>query len=680
MTIKAGLSNKLMFVTGTAVTVAFVGFLGVTGWRTADRVRSDVTDLAIKEAQIAAHQVGLQLTEAVSAGTAMTAAMSGLLETGAARRTDFVSVARATALRYPNLYGAWMGDRVEGTLGAMLPGNEAVNQKGVFTPYWTKGAAGGLDFSTFAFDGTEQWYRGPIASGRSLVTEPYLTTRGDLVTSITAPVTLDGRVVAIGGVDIKLDTLPTILGALHPFGSGRVMLLSQAGKWLSPPIKSLEMKPYDGVGTSEVKTALSDGGWRVLAGGPDGALRLIYPFSAPGMNTTWAVVMDVPAQVITQPIYAQLAETATGGLIVLLVVLVTLYGSTKLLIDRPLTRSVRTIEALIDRRYDTAIADRDRTDEIGAIAKALEIFRDKAREAERLAEAQEVQQRNQLSRAETIQAQSQAFDGRVSSLTEAVLKLVGDLDTASSAPKGGADATSLRSTSVAAASEQASANVGAVASAAEELLASVQEIGRQITLSTEIAASAVVQAQDARGKVDALAGAAGRINEVIKLINSIAAQTNLLALNATIEAARAGPAGKGFAVVAAEVKELANQTSRATDEIAVQIAAVQSGTGDAVEIIQAVFGTIERMSAISLSIREATDQQGMAMHEIARNIQEASMGTLEVSENISAVSRSAGETGETASLVSSAAIVLQGKSNELRGEVLSFLTNIRRAS
>jgi methyl-accepting chemotaxis protein len=680
MTIKDGLSNKLMFATGAAVTVALVGFLGMTGWRTAERVRADVTALAVKEAQVASNQVGLQLTEAVSAGTAMTAAVSGLLETGTARRTDLVSVARATALRYPNLYGAWMGDTVERALGTMLPGSEATNQKGVFTPYWTKSASGTLEFSTFAFDGTEQWYRGPIASGRSLVTEPYLTTRGDLVTSITAPVITAGRIVAIGGVDIKLDTLPAILGALRPFGNGRVMLLSQAGKWVSPPTKGLEMKPYDEVGASEVKAALSDGRWRVLAGGPDGALRLIYPFSAPGMNTTWAVVMDVPAQVIAQPIYGQLAETATGGLIVLLVVLVTIYLTTRLLVDRPLTRSVRTIEALIDRRYDTVIADRDRTDEIGAIAKALEIFRDKARQAELLAEAQEVQQRNQLARAETIRGHSQAFDGRVSTLTEAVLTLVGDLDTASSALKGGADATSLRSTSVAAASEQASANVGAVASAAEELLASVQEIGRQITLSTEIAASAVVQAEDAKGKVDALAGAAGRINEVIKLINAIAAQTNLLALNATIEAARAGPAGKGFAVVAAEVKELASQTSRATDEIAVQIAAVQAGTGDAVQIIQDIFGTIERMSAISLSIREATDQQGMAMHEIARNIQEASVGTLEVSENISAVSRSANVTGETASLVSSAAIVLQGKSNELRGEVLAFLSNIRLAS
>ncbi len=677
MSIKYGLSRKLMAVTGTAVTVALMGFLGVTAWRNAERVRVDVIELAIKEASSASGQVGIQLTEAVSAGTAMTAGISGLIETGTAQRAEIVSMTRATALRYPNLYGAWMCETVDRLLNRALPGTEAVNDKGLFTPYWTKNAAGTPEFSTFAFDGTEQWYRAPVASGKSLVTEPYLTTRGDLVTSITAPVMLDGRVVGVGGVDIKLDMLPGMLGALRPFGSGRVMLLSQAGKWLAPPAEGLEMKPYEGAEVGEVRAALSDGQWRVLTVGPESGLRLIYPFSAPGMNTTWAVVMDIPAQVIAQPVYRQLAEVAAGGVLLLVVVLITIYAAAKLLIDRPLTRSVRTIENLIERRYETVIADKERKDEIGAIAQALEIFRDKLRQAERLAEEQEVRQRHQMSRAESIRSHSQLFDSKVSTLTDTVLNLVGDLDAASSTLKGGAEATSLRSASVAAASEQTSANVGAVASAAEELLASVGEIGRQIDLSTQIAASAVAQAAEARTKVDTLAGAAHRIDAVIRLIHSIAAQTNLLALNATIEAARAGPAGRGFAVVATEVKQLADQTTRATEEIALQIAAVQNGTGDAVAVIESIFDTIERMSAIAQTIREASAQQGLAMHEVVRNIQEASAGTHEVSASIAAVSQAASETGETAKVVSSAAVVLQDKSNALRSEVLTFLSNVR---
>ncbi|GJE76929.1 methyl-accepting chemotaxis protein [Methylorubrum suomiense] len=164
---------------------------------------------------------------------------------------------------------------------------------------------------------------------------------------------------------------------------------------------------------------------------------------------------------------------------------------------------------------------------------------------------------------------------------------------------------------------------------------------------------------------------------MIRLIHSIAAQTNLLALNATIEAARAGPAGRGFAVVATEVKQLADQTTRATEEIALQIAAVQNGTGDAVAVIESIFDTIERMSAIAQTIREASAQQGLAMHEVVRNIQEASAGTHEVSASIAAVSQAASETGETAKVVSSAAVVLQDKSNALRSEVLTFLSNVR---
>ena len=679
MFMRRSLANKLMLAAGTAVTAVLVGFLGITSWRTADRVRSEVTDLATEKAAGVAAQVGTQITEAVSAGTAMTAGLSGLLETGGARRSDIVAVTKATALRYPNIYGAWMADTVERLSEARLSGTEAVNAKGIFTPYWTKTAAGGLEFSTFTFDGTEQWYKAPVVSGKSLVTEPYLTTRGDLVTSITAPVSVGGRVVGVGGVDIKLDKLPEMLSALHPFDSGRVMLLSNGGKWLSPPAKNQEMKPYSGFGADEVKAALSDGRVRILTGSPEGALRLIYPFSAPGMNTTWAVVMDVPEHVISQPIYRQLAETAAGGGAVLIVVLITIFAMSKILIDRPLKHSVQTIEALIDRRYDVAIRDTDRADEVGSIAKALEVFRDKAHRAEQLAEEQEAQQQRQLSRAESIRSHSQSFDSKVSRLTDAVLSLVNDLDTASSTLTSGADSTSMRSASVAAASEQTSANVAAVASAAEELLASVHEIGRQMNLSTEIAGNAVSQARNANVKVDALAEAAHRISEVIKLISTIAAQTNLLALNATIEAARAGEAGRGFAVVAAEVKELANQTSRATDEIAVQVEAVQTGTGDAVRAIQDISSTIQRMNEIARSIQESASQQGLAMHEIARNIQEASAGTREVSASISAVSRSASETGETAQVVSSAAVTLQDKSNELRQEVLSFLSNVRAA-
>ncbi len=242
-----------------------------------------------------------------------------------------------------------------------------------------------------------------------------------------------------------------------------------------------------------------------------------------------------------------------------------------------------------------------------------------------------------------------------------------------------AEQTSQQATTVAAASEEASVNVQTVASAAEELNASVAEISRQVAASTKITTQAVVEAETTNLQVEGLAKAAQRIGDVVKLISDIAGQTNLLALNATIEAARAGEAGKGFAVVASEVKNLANQTAKATEEIITQITAIQSETKGAVEAIQRIGSTIGTINEISTAIASAVEEQGAATREIARNVQEASAGTSEVSSNIIHVTETARETGETARLMQASSGALVDQSSMLRGEVDEFLTRIRAA-
>ena len=242
-----------------------------------------------------------------------------------------------------------------------------------------------------------------------------------------------------------------------------------------------------------------------------------------------------------------------------------------------------------------------------------------------------------------------------------------------------AEQTSQQATTVAAASEQASVNVQTVASAAEELNASVAEITRQVAASTKITTQAVSEAETTNAQVEGLAKAAQRIGDVVKLISDIAGQTNLLALNATIEAARAGEAGKGFAVVASEVKNLANQTAKATEEIVAQITAIQSETKGAVEAIQRIGNTIGTINEISTAIASAVEEQGAATREIARNVQEASAGTSEVSSNILHVTQTAKETGETAKLMQENSSALVDQSATLRGEVDDFLTRIRAA-
>jgi methyl-accepting chemotaxis protein len=234
-------------------------------------------------------------------------------------------------------------------------------------------------------------------------------------------------------------------------------------------------------------------------------------------------------------------------------------------------------------------------------------------------------------------------------------------------------------TTVAAASEEASTNVQSVASATEELSSSVNEISRQVQESARMANEAVDQARKTNDRVGELSKAAARIGDVVELINTIAGQTNLLALNATIEAARAGEAGRGFAVVASEVKALAEQTAKATGEIGQQITGIQAATQDSVTAIKEISGTIEKLSEISSTIAAAVEEQGAATQEISRNVQQAALGTEQVSSNITDVQRGAGETGSASSQVFSAAQSLSRDSNRLKLEVGKFLNTVRAA-
>ncbi len=269
------------------------------------------------------------------------------------------------------------------------------------------------------------------------------------------------------------------------------------------------------------------------------------------------------------------------------------------------------------------------------------------------------------------------FERSIKGMVEIVAAAATELQSTSKSMESTATETTEQATVVAASAEEASANVQTVAAAAEQLSSSIIEISRQVNQAAGIAGNAVGQAQDTNKDVQGLAEAAQKIGEVVSLINDIANQTNLLALNATIEAARAGDAGKGFAVVASEVKNLANQTAKATGEIADQITGVQAATKEAVEAIKEIGGTISEINEISTSIASAVEEQGAATQEIARNVEQASMGTGGVTENIVTVTKAAGDTGLAASQVLEAAGELSNQAEHLSAEVSSFLENIR---
>jgi methyl-accepting chemotaxis protein len=321
-----------------------------------------------------------------------------------------------------------------------------------------------------------------------------------------------------------------------------------------------------------------------------------------------------------------------------------------------------------------------RKDEIGKMAAAVQVFKDnmiKARELE--AEAAETEKRNAAQRKADMHRLADEFQAAVGNIVDTVSSASTELEAAAGTLTKTAEVTQELSGTVAAASEQASANVQSVATATEEMTSSVNEISRQVQESSRIAGDAVRQAQQTDSRINELSQAAGRIGDVVKLITAIAEQTNLLALNATIEAARAGEAGRGFAVVASEVKQLASQTAKATDEISTQIAGMQSATQESVAAIKEIGGTIGRISEIASTIAAAVEEQGAATQEIARNVSEAAKGTAQVASNITDVNRGAGETGSASSQVLASAQSLSKESNLLRSEVDKFLSTVRAA-
>jgi len=323
-----------------------------------------------------------------------------------------------------------------------------------------------------------------------------------------------------------------------------------------------------------------------------------------------------------------------------------------------------------------ALANRD---EIGSMARAVEVFKQSMVEADRLAEAQRTEQARKEQRQTAIDGAIAEFDSQVGRSLEAFSSAAGDMRGAAESMSATASEASALATAVASASAQALSNVQSVASASEEMATSIAEISRQVTQSTTVAAQAVEEAARTNETVQGLAEAAQRIGEVVKLIQDIAAQTNLLALNATIEAARAGEAGKGFAVVASEVKALANQTGKATEEIATQIGQIQTATGSAVAAIKGIYTTIGQISEIATAIAAAIEQQGAATGEITRNAQQTARGTQEVSRTIGGVSAAASKTGSAASQVLASSGELGRQAEQLRGEVDEFLARIRAA-
>ena len=350
-------------------------------------------------------------------------------------------------------------------------------------------------------------------------------------------------------------------------------------------------------------------------------------------------------------------------------------------IARPMTALTIAMKDLANGNFNVVLPGLGRKDEVGGVAEAVEGFKVKAVEKAR-DEANAKSLQDQIvaqQRRQDMAKLANDFDRAVGEIVNTVSSASTELEASASTLTSTAEHAQHLATMLAAASEEATTNVQSVAGATEELSASVGEISRQVQESARMAGDAVDQARKTMDQISQLSEASSRIGDVVSLISNIAGQTNLLALNATIEAARAGDAGRGFAVVASEVKALAEQTAKATGEIAQQVQGIQNATQESVTAIGQIGTTIQSLSEISSSIAAAIEEQGAATQEIARNIQQAAQGTQQVSSNITDVQRGAVETGGASSQVLASAQMLSSDSTRLQTEVHKFLETVRAA-
>lgn len=662
------LSGKLIMATGTAIAGILIAYTVFNALSIKSTVENDVLELAGEKAAFVGQRVATEITAVTSLSTTLAATLSGAIGEGSRSRTDVIAMLKTVAPQYPTVFGAWMFELPNANTTKLTVGTEGLNAEGVFTPYLTKTESGKIELSTWKLDPSSEYYRIPLETGKSVVTSPYVTNAGNLVTSVSLPVKVDGTVIGMAGVDIKLDELTAAVSKMQPFDGGRVMLLAQNGKWLSHPEKDKLMTDYADEGAAQVKQALSDGTMQKLDVSATGSVRLVYPFTAAGMNTTWAVVLDVPEAIFTAPVWQQIYSTATGGAIILIVSLGVILFVSRTLIAKPIEILRTRMLSLANGNTQEEVTGIERTDEIGQMAQAVAVFRNNSLERIRLGE--EAEANRSLSEKQRIARQEQdardaadvkfavdslaaglarLSDGDVSyritqPFTDALNQVRDDfnasaekLETALTHVADNARGIEAGSREIRSAADDLARRTEQQAAAVEETAAALEEITATVKNSTRRAHEAgelvgrTRQGAEQSGEIvrravsamEAIEKSSTEINTIIGVIDEIAFQTNLLALNAGVEAARAGEAGKGFAVVAQEVRELAQRSAKAAKEIKLLIgtssAQVQHGVqlvGETGRALETIVTEVQEINRHVSAIVEAAQEQSAGLQQI----------------------------------------------------------------
>jgi methyl-accepting chemotaxis protein len=686
------LSMKILLPIVVAVAVGYTASTWVSSHESGNLMQSMALEQGQEMAHSRANSMQAMFDTNYQIAYGLRDAYLGMRAEKTLNRTALVSAMRAAIKANPQLVGVWAGfqpDAFDGNDKAAI-GSEGADPTGRFVPYiYPKDGGVQLDpmVSVDKQDASGDFYQIPFKSGEDTVLEPYIypvAGKDTLLVSLATPVKVDGKVIGVVGVDISLNQMNEDLTKVRPYGTGSISVISYGGLFAaSLDQKNLGKVFADNSPVFPAAVPRIQNGESFMLDDYSKALqtdvkRVLVPMYIGKAPKPWSVMVNLPMDKILAPVNEIVTTNVIIAVVVVLLLAVVIMLLVRYVAAKPITNLTRSVEVLANGDTNVTVPMTARGDELGVMAKAVEFFRQKLIEVEELRQRQEeAEKASTTERRRVMLDMADNFEASVKGIVQSVSSSATELESNAQSMSSVADASARQATAVAAAATQASANVTTVAAAAEELSSSIREIARQVSDSNSVARGAVDEVARTGQTVETLAEAAGKIGGIVQLINDIASQTNLLALNATIEAARAGDAGKGFAVVASEVKNLANQTARATEEISGQITSMQSVTQEAVGAMSRIRQTIDRINEISSAIAAAVEEQSAATQEISNNAQQAATGTDEVNQNITGVSRASEDAGSASSHVLQAAGDLSRQSQALATEVDSFIAKVR---
>lgn len=660
---------------------ALVSLFGYLGTDYAERSALDGLQAAARErAAVVREEIEVALSEAETLAIGFEAMQrAGAVDRNAHRRV--IEHFMRQHPRYLGAYSMWEPNALDGR-DAEFAGQPDGNPDGRagFYSYYEDNALAYIDGFMDFDEATATYYTAPRAANRPTMIEPYAETTGGverLMTSAVVPLhAADGTFAGIAGIDLTLDRVRELVVGLRPAGVRHVGLITEEGQWVAHSDASLQMQK---AAAPFMAAARIEGGalLRENRNGEDTVL-IAVPVVFPEAATSWSFVVEASMQEVLAPATAMwrkallVAAVATG----VTMLIAWWFGRS---VARPVGRIAQATRRLADGQLDEVIPDQDRSDDIGAMARALAIFRQNAEERRRLEAAAEGRREDEARRMVRVQGLIAGFEGEVAQVLQALAGASAGMRESSEQLSATSEETSRQAAAVAAASQQASANEQAVAGAAGELANSIGDISARVGQSADVVEAATAQAERTQKAVSELSAAAEHINAIVGMIEEIAGQTHLLALNATIEAARAGEAGKGFAVVAGEVKSLATQTAGATEDIANQIATVRNQIEGTVGAIDGIVAAIARVQEIFAHVAAGMEEQGAATQAIADSIRQAAAGSQEVTSTVVSVNEVAAETGAAAHRVQLSAAELAAQAQNLRVSVDTFVSGVRAA-